>query len=150
MSLLNRPLRASAVLMLFVVGVLWASTIVMAQNPPASPSPLLPENAVTRVSEHVYVILGFPNIEFVVGNRATLVVDTGMGVRNGTIVVREAEKLAKGPNLFLTTTHFHPEHATGEQAFPARTVLIRPAVQQEEMEKLGSKYRAVQEQVSAN
>lgn len=140
MSLLNRPIRKSAVLMLFVVELLWASTIVMAQNPPASPSPLLPENAVTHVSEHVYVILGFPNVGFVVGNRATLVVDTGMGVRNGTIVMREAEKLAKSPNLFLTTTHFHPEHVTGEQAFPARTVLIRPAVQQEEMEKLGSKY----------
>ena len=65
MPLLNRPLRTSAVLMLLAVEVLWASTVVMAQNPPASPSPLLPENAVTRVSEHVYVILGFPNIGFV-------------------------------------------------------------------------------------
>jgi glyoxylase-like metal-dependent hydrolase (beta-lactamase superfamily II) len=94
---------------------------------------LLPENSVTRLSEHVYAIVGFPNIGIVVGNRATLVVDTGIGARNGAIVVKQAEKLAKAQILYLTTTHFHPEHAMGEQAFPPRTVIIRPAVQQDEM-----------------
>ena len=99
----------------------------------SQPSMMLPENSVTRVSEHVYAIVGFPNIGIVVGDRATLVVDTGLGARNGAIVVKQAEKLAKAPNLYLTTTHFHPEHAMGEQAFPPRTVIIRPAVQQDEM-----------------
>jgi glyoxylase-like metal-dependent hydrolase (beta-lactamase superfamily II) len=94
---------------------------------------LLPENSVTRVSEHVYAILGFPNIGIVLGDRATLVVDTGLGARNGAIVLKQAEKLSKAPILYLTTTHFHPEHAMGEQAFPARTIIVRPAVQQEEM-----------------
>lgn len=70
-----------------------------------------------------------------VGNRATLVVDTGIGARNGAIVVKQAEKLAKAPILYLTTTHFHPEHAMGEQAFPPKTVIIRDAVQQDEMNK---------------
>jgi glyoxylase-like metal-dependent hydrolase (beta-lactamase superfamily II) len=101
----------------------------------AQQSMLLPENSVTRVSEHVYAIVGFPNIGIVVGDRATLVVDTGLGARNGAIVVKQAEKLAKAPNLYLTTTHFHPEHAMGEQAFPPRTLIIRPAVQQDEMNK---------------
>jgi len=99
----------------------------------SQPSMMLPENSVTRVSEHVYAIVGFPNIGIVVGNRATLVIDTGLGARNGAIVVKQAEKLAKAPNLYLTTTHFHPEHAMGEQAFPPRTLIIRPAVQQDEM-----------------
>jgi glyoxylase-like metal-dependent hydrolase (beta-lactamase superfamily II) len=99
----------------------------------AQQSMMLPENSVTRVSDHVYAIVGFPNIGIVVGDRATLVVDTGLGPKNGAIVVKQAEKLAKAPNLYLTTTHFHPEHAMGEQAFPPRTVIIRPAVQQEEM-----------------
>jgi glyoxylase-like metal-dependent hydrolase (beta-lactamase superfamily II) len=63
-----------------------------------------------------------------------------MGAPNGAIVAREAEKLAKTPNLYLTTTHFHPEHAMGVQSFPARTILIRPTVQQEEMEKHGSEF----------
>jgi glyoxylase-like metal-dependent hydrolase (beta-lactamase superfamily II) len=113
---------------LLAVLVLYSSVAARSQQ-----SMMLPENSVTRVSEHVYAIVGFPNIGIVVGNRATLVVDTGLGARNGAIVVKEAEKLAKAPNLYLTTTHFHPEHAMGEQAFPARTVIIRPAVQQEEM-----------------
>ena len=96
---------------------------------------LLPENSAMRVSEHVYAIIGFPNVAIVVGDRATLVVDTGLGQRNGAIVLKQAEKLAKKPNLYLTTTHFHPEHSMGEQAFPPRTVIIRPLIQQEEMDK---------------
>jgi len=102
--------------------------------------PLLPENSVTRVSDHVYAIQGWPNIGIIVGDRATLVVDTGMGPRNGATVVREVQKLAKSPTLYLTTTHFHPEHASGDSAFPAGTFLIRPAVQQEEMQARGQEF----------
>jgi glyoxylase-like metal-dependent hydrolase (beta-lactamase superfamily II) len=99
--------------------------------------PMVSENT-TKISDHVWAIMGFPNIAIVVGNRATLVVDTGMGPKNGTTAARVAAKL--GPNnqkLFLTTTHFHPEHAAGEPGFPPSTILIRNAVQQQEMEKHG-------------
>jgi glyoxylase-like metal-dependent hydrolase (beta-lactamase superfamily II) len=99
----------------------------------AQVNPLLPESSVTRVSDHVYAIIGWPNVAIVIGERGTLVVDTGMGQRNGAVVLHEVEKLAKSPNLYLTTTHFHPEHASGEQAFPPRTVIIRPSVQQDEL-----------------
>ena len=120
----------------FLVVALAAFVIAQAQNPEQG----VPENSVTQVSEHVYAIVGWPNVGIVVGNRATLVIDTGMGARNGAIVAREAEKLTKSPNLYLTTTHFHPEHAMGVQSFPARTILIRPTVQQDEMEKHGSEF----------
>jgi len=103
----------------------------MAQNT----QPLVSEDTLTHVSEHVYALVGFPNIGIVVGSRATLVIDTGLGARNGATIVRVAQRLAKSPNLYLTTTHYHSEHSTGEQAFPANTVLIRPVVQQEEMNK---------------
>src|SRR5581483_9858232 len=93
-----------------------------------------------RVSDHVYAIVGFPNIAIVTGARATLAVDTGMGARNGAVVMREAQKLARGAALYLTTTHFHPEHAGGEGAFPPQTILIRPAAQQEELERRGKEY----------
>jgi len=96
--------------------------------------PLLEENS-TRVSEHVYAIVGFPNVAIVIGSRATLVVDTGLGPRNGATVMRVVKKLSANPKLFLTTTHFHVEHTAGEAAFPAETILIRPAAQQEEVEK---------------
>ena len=120
--------------MRFLLGALCA-VIGFSQNPQG-----VPENAVTRVSDHVYAIIGFPNIAFVVGTRATLAVDTGMGPRNGAIVAREAQKLAKGPVLYLTTTHFHPEHAAGESAFPANTILVRPSAQQEEVDRRGAEY----------
>ena len=120
--------------MRFVLGALCAA-IGFSQTPQG-----VPENAVKRVSEHVYAIVGFPNVAFVVGTRATLAVDTGMGPRNGAIVAREAQKLAKGPALYLTTTHFHPEHAAGESAFPANTILIRPTAQQDEVNRRGQEY----------
>jgi glyoxylase-like metal-dependent hydrolase (beta-lactamase superfamily II) len=99
------------------------------------PQPLLNEDNLKKVSDHVYVIEGFPNVAIVVGARATLVVDTGLGERNGATVMRAEKKVAKGPILYLTTTHYHSEHTTGESAFPADTIIIRNSVQQEEMEK---------------
>ena len=130
MSLQRRLFQISVVHLLVVAGIFWASATAVAQNG----QPLLDEKDVKQVSEHVYVIMGFPNIGIVVGNRATLVVDTGLGARNGATVVRAEQKLAKAPILYLTTTHFHPEHATGLQAFPANTILIRPKIQQDELD----------------
>jgi len=100
------------------------------------PSPTLTE-VTTKVSEHIFMTTGFPNVVYVVGNDATLVVDTGLGNNNGALVARSAKRLSKGPKLFLTTTHYHPEHAAGIGGFPPETVLIRPAVQQQELEKEG-------------
>jgi len=99
--------------------------------------PLVTEQTV-KISDHVWAIMGFPNIAIVVGDRATLVVDTGLGPRNGATAARVAAKLSKGSKLFLTTTHFHPEHAAGEPGFPPGTVLIRNNVQQREMEQHGA------------
>lgn len=98
--------------------------------------PILGENA-TKVSDHVWAIMGFPNVAIIVGDRATLIVDTGMGPRNGATVARVAEKLKPNQKLFLTTTHFHPEHAGGEPGFPPNTILIRDAAQQKEMDAHG-------------
>jgi glyoxylase-like metal-dependent hydrolase (beta-lactamase superfamily II) len=96
----------------------------------------LGEDAV-KVSEHVWEIVGWPNIGIVVGEKATLVVDTGLGPRNGATVARVAKRLAPDNKLYLTTTHFHPEHAGGVAGFPDGTILIRPKVQQDEMDKHG-------------
>jgi glyoxylase-like metal-dependent hydrolase (beta-lactamase superfamily II) len=99
--------------------------------------PMVSENT-TKISDHVFAIMGFPNIAIVVGSRATLVVDTGLGTKNGATVARVAAKLApNNSKLFLTSTHFHPEHAAGEPGFPPGTILIRDTVQQQEMEKHG-------------
>jgi len=110
----------------------FAAAVVSAQN-----QPVLGEDTV-KVSSHVWAIMGFPNIAIIVGNRATLVVDTGLGPPNGATIARVVAKLAPdNQKLFLTTTHFHPEHAAGEAGFPKGTILIRDAVQQQEMELHG-------------
>src|SRR5580658_6099611 len=99
--------------------------------------PVLGENT-SKISDHVWAIMGFPNVAIVIGERATLVVDTGLGPRNGATVARVAAKFSANQKLFLTTTHFHPEHAAGEAGFPPNTILIRNAVQQQEMEQHGA------------
>jgi len=106
----------------------------------SQPVPLVQESKTIRVSEHVYEIPDgrvnlVPNIGIIVGSRATLIVDAGMGPRNGQTVLRELNKFNKNPQLYFTTTHFHPEHVTGGQALPANTIVIRPAVQQEEVDR---------------
>jgi glyoxylase-like metal-dependent hydrolase (beta-lactamase superfamily II) len=90
-----------------------------------------------RVSDHVWAIIGFPNIGIVVGANATMVVDTGLGPRNGATAAKVAKKFAPNNKLYLTTTHFHPEHAAGEPGFPPGTILIRDQAQQDEMNKHG-------------
>jgi glyoxylase-like metal-dependent hydrolase (beta-lactamase superfamily II) len=98
-----------------------------------------PEN-LARVSDHSWVIKGFPNIGIVVGSQATLVIDTGLGTRNGQIVAETALRLTpKGNKLYLTTTHYHAEHAAGDGGFPPGTIVIRPKSQQAELESEGQK-----------
>jgi glyoxylase-like metal-dependent hydrolase (beta-lactamase superfamily II) len=120
-------------LMKLMALTLFVSTTGLAQ----SHDPMLGEET-TKISDHVWAIMGFPNIAIVAGSHATLIVDTGMGPKNGATIARVAAKLApSNSRIFLTTTHFHPEHAGGEPGFPANTILIRDAVQQQEMEKHG-------------
>src|ERR1700735_2177960 len=119
---------------LYALVVLTGLTLPNAYAQPAQS--LLGENS-TKISDHVWAIMGFPNVAIVIGARATLIVDTGLGPRNGATAARTAAKLSGNQKLFLTTTHFHPEHAAGEGGFPPNTILIRDAVQQQEMEQHG-------------
>ena len=94
------------------------------------------------VSAHVHVIPDrstplVPNVGIIVGGRAALVVDTGLGERNGQTVLDEASKLAPGRELYLVTTHVHPEHDLGAGAFPPSTRLIRSADQAKDIAEFG-------------
>jgi len=131
MSILIKRLRICSTFLFLVTGAILLPIAARAQLK----QPLLSDDNLKHVSDHVSVLEGFPNVVFVIGSRATLVVDTGLGERNGATVMRAEQKLAKGPILYLTTTHYHSAHTTGEQAFPANTIIIRNAVQQEEMNK---------------
>lgn len=101
---------------------------------------LLSLDNLSQLSPHVWMIKGSPNIAIVVGKKATLVVDNGLGTKNGRIVAEAALRLSpKGQKLYLTTTHYHAEHATGDGGFPPGTILVRPRVQQAELESEGQK-----------
>lgn len=126
-----KRMRAGLILSLIVGGAILLPAIARAQLK----QPLLSEDNLKKVSDHVYVIEGFPNVAIVVGSRATLVVDTGLGEKNGATVMRAEQKVAKGPMLYLTTTHYHSEHTSGESAFPGGTIIIRNRAQQDEMDK---------------
>jgi glyoxylase-like metal-dependent hydrolase (beta-lactamase superfamily II) len=131
MAILKQFLCARTAFLLILTGATLLPVAARAQLK----QPLLSDDNLKHVSDHVSVVEGFPNVVFVIGSRATLVVDTGLGERNGATVMRVEQKLAKGPILYLTTTHYHSEHTTGEQAFPASAIIIRNTVQQEEMIK---------------
>ena len=109
----------------------------------AAPPPLIKQDAAIKVSDHVYVILdndvGFvPNVGLVVGDRATLIVDTGLGDRNGAIILAEARKLSDNTDFYLTATHFHPEHDLGATAFPDDATMVRWSAQQAEADEAGA------------
>jgi glyoxylase-like metal-dependent hydrolase (beta-lactamase superfamily II) len=78
-----------------------------------------------------------PNIGYVIGERAVLVIDTGMGPPNGKAVYEVAARLAGGKPLYLVTTHIHPEHDLGAQAFPPTTRLIRSTDQEKDVIESG-------------
>jgi glyoxylase-like metal-dependent hydrolase (beta-lactamase superfamily II) len=105
--------------------------------------PMIRQDAAVKLSEHVYVIPDanasfVPNVGIVIGARATLIVDTGLGDRNGAIVLGEARKLSDNDAFYLTATHYHPEHDLGASAFPASAVMLRWSDQQAEADALGA------------
>ncbi|QKW32728.1 MBL fold metallo-hydrolase [Actinomadura sp. NAK00032] len=73
-------------------------------------------------NRHVQLV---PNIGIIGGRDAVLVVETGMGPHNAENVLKFATEIAKGRRIYLTTTHFHPEHAFGAKTFiPEATYLV--------------------------
>ena len=77
-----------------------------AQQSPAGP--LVRENATVKLTDHVWAIPDFnigmvPNVGIVVGSRATLVVDTGLGPRNGETIVREMKKVSTNAEVYVAT-----------------------------------------------
>ena len=107
--------------------------------------PLVATGATEQIHDRVYVIPDrrvefVPNVGVVIGEDAVLVIDTAMGAENGERVLAEARRLAGDRKLFLTTTHFHPEHAFGAQAFKPHGTYVANTAQAEELADKGSEY----------
>ncbi|WP_079145899.1 MBL fold metallo-hydrolase [Streptomyces lydicus] len=109
-----------------------------------APAPLVRGEPI-EVSDGVFVISDnrvpiVPNIGIVIGDHAALVVDTGIGPRNGRYVLDQAKRLAGDRHLYVTLTHFHPEHGFGAQAFKGAATIIYNATQRTELRHKGAAY----------
>lgn len=121
------------------------SAFAAAQAPAPTPAPVVREGATRKISDRVFLIPDnkasmVPNVGIIVGDKATLVVDPGMGMKSGTVVWWETWRLSRGAGFYLVNTHFHPEHTTGEMAFPNDTMILRAAAQQQDIEEMGMKW----------
>ena len=115
------------------------SSLLAAQTPPP---PIVKTDGLRQISPHVWIIPDnsvplVPNVGYVIGDNAVLVIDTGLGPRNGAAVYEIARKLGGTKALYLVTTHVHPEHDLGAQSFPATTKLIRSTDQVKDIAEFG-------------
>ena len=107
------------------------------------PPPIVADVAPQEIKPGVHVIPDgrvplVPNVGIVVGERQTLVLDTGMGPKSGRRVLEKTRALTEKP-IVLTITHFHPEHGFGAQAFPDARIVYNRA-QKEELAEKGTPY----------
>jgi glyoxylase-like metal-dependent hydrolase (beta-lactamase superfamily II) len=138
--------------MRILTGLLLATilaTPVMAQTasvlPPvtSAPTPSLVRAGVTeQLTPHVWAIPdgsapGVPNVGIIVGSKAVLVVDTGMGARNAQTILAEVAKVGAGKPIYIVTTHYHPEHDLAAHAFPAGSKLIRSKDEEADIAQYG-------------
>jgi glyoxylase-like metal-dependent hydrolase (beta-lactamase superfamily II) len=136
-SVRSKSAGAAGALVITVI----VTAIVAAQRGPA-PDPLVRENATVKLADHTYVIPDnnvslVPNVGIVVGSKATLVIDPGLGRRNGETILKEVAKVSKNADLFIASTHFHPEHTTGYIAFPPSAKYVNSTTQEKEFEDTG-------------
>ena len=108
----------------------------LAQQP--APPSLVRAGVTEKLTNHVWAIPDggaslVPNVGIVVGSKAVLVIDTGMGTRNAETVLREVAKVGAGKPIYLVTTHVHPEHDMGAHAFPKDSKLLRSKDQVEDI-----------------
>src|SRR3954452_16976662 len=139
------PIRAAAVssiLTAVAVTVAALASPMRAATEQAAPAPpLVKDNATVKLSDHVWAIPDFnvglvPNVGIIVGSKATLVVDTGLGPRNGETIVREMKKVSTNADVYIVLTHYHPEHSLGAGAFKGAKLLMT-RMQQQDMTELG-------------
>jgi glyoxylase-like metal-dependent hydrolase (beta-lactamase superfamily II) len=81
-----------------------------------------------------------PNIGVIGGDHSVLVVETGLGPGNAEEVLAFASEYAKGRRLYLTTTHFHPEHAFGAQTFAGEATYLLNSAQAADLAAKGPGY----------
>ncbi|EJL77543.1 Zn-dependent hydrolase, glyoxylase [Polaromonas sp. CF318] len=138
--------RLSTALALFTLLSVMACMRAFAAGPDVSQEKLVDPTHLIEVSPGVQVIedrdqiVLVPNITLISGSDAVLVVDTGLGPDSARRVLQVARRLAGTRRLYLTTTHFHPEHGFGAQVFKGEATIIYNRAQRDELLKKGPAY----------
>jgi glyoxylase-like metal-dependent hydrolase (beta-lactamase superfamily II) len=109
------------------------------------PDPVVEITGVTEVARDLVVVPNrridlVPNIGVIGGTRSVLVVDTGLGPRSAGKVLSFAAEYAAGRRLYLTTTHFHPEHAFGARVFAGAATYVVNRGQADDLAARGPGY----------
>ena len=113
-----------------------------------SPDPIVEITGVRELGHDLVVVPNrnvdlVPNVGVIGGTHSVLVVETGLGPRNAEKVLAFASEYAKGRRLYLTTTHFHPEHAFGAQVFAGAATFLVNRAQAEDLARKGEGYLAM-------
>jgi glyoxylase-like metal-dependent hydrolase (beta-lactamase superfamily II) len=119
-----------------------AGAPVVAQQGSAPQPALVREGVTEELTPHVWAIPDgsaplVPNVGIIVGSKAVLVVDTGLGARNAGTVLKEVAKVGTGKPIYIVTTHVHPEHDLGAHAFPKDAKMIRSKDQEADIAASG-------------
>lgn len=109
------------------------------------PDPVVEITGETEIARDLVVVPNrriqlVPNIGVIGGTHSVLVVETGMGPGNAEKVLKFAADYAQGRRLYLTTTHFHPEHAFGAQAFAGTATYLANRAQADDLAMKGASY----------
>ena len=115
---MSAPVR----IMILALALVGTALPLAAQTPPA---PIVKVEGLRQISAHVHIIPDnsvplVPNIGYVVGDRAVLVIDTGLGPRNGAAVYEVAKKLAGTDTALRRRTQDRGKERNG-QGSNART-----------------------------
>ena len=110
--------------------------------PRTDPVPLVDARFPCEIAADIWIIPDrriflVPNIGIVVGKKAALIIDCGLGPQCGQRVVEAAEKIAPGREFILTQTHAHPEHVFGALAFKKRAQIFLNRQQNDYLVKKG-------------
>jgi len=135
-------IRTTGVALIVAVALFIAPATAQQRGGPV-PDPLVRENATVKLADHTYAIPDndvalVPNAGIVVGSRGTLVIDPGLGRRNGETVLREVAKVSRNTELYVASTHFHAEHTTGYMAFPPTAKYVNSNIQEAEFAESGA------------